>query len=534
MRGAGAFLRVLVVLAALLALPAASAQAAAVEPPQIVGVRAGSGSPATLLSADRPELLDSDPRQPYTEVMVSGIASYGGLPSVPKVNDPYWTAFLVSIPGNPCGSGSSNVVTTLILPPSTQVDSSRPIKCYGLPRNMTRTRPGRTWPTRAGASWARAGPTARTQPSISPYHPGGPAVRLPAARQRPDVLDLRASEVERAADRRGRPEPGPRLHVADGRDRRVREPRPQLRLGQRARRARSARTRSSTSRRSPRRSRTGRTTRRTTRAREHHDEEPRGVVREPVQRVQARQLLLGDLQGVPPPPARRRIDSCASWARPAGTAPSPTSLRPLAGLRRRGRGGPERGLFAALLRRRPAEHGLHGPLEVHPSERAPASSRTPPSPRSPARTRTATAFANNGTDRCPAVKGTLRERLPARRCRTIRTRTASTAPQISARPQDGQGALQRLPRRDRPRDPEAAVHPDARRDPPDQERYRLQASQPRQGRAREVRVHGRLRRALARSASRRRSPPSSRSRRRRRPLASPAARVRARPWAAAA
>ncbi len=57
----------------------------------------------------------------YTEVMVSGSASYGGLPSVPKVNDPYWTALLVAIPrANPCGSGSSNVVTTLILPPSTQ------------------------------------------------------------------------------------------------------------------------------------------------------------------------------------------------------------------------------------------------------------------------------------------------------------------------------------------------------------------------------------------------------------------------------
>ena len=49
---------------------------------------------------------------PYTEVMVSGIASYGGLDSVPKVGDPYWTAFLVSIPGNPCGTGSSSVVTT--------------------------------------------------------------------------------------------------------------------------------------------------------------------------------------------------------------------------------------------------------------------------------------------------------------------------------------------------------------------------------------------------------------------------------------
>ena len=78
----------------------------------------------------------------YTEVMVSGIASYGGLDSVPKVGDPYWTAFLVSIPGNPCGSGSSSVVTTLVMPPNTQVDTSRQVKCYGLPRNTTTPHPG--------------------------------------------------------------------------------------------------------------------------------------------------------------------------------------------------------------------------------------------------------------------------------------------------------------------------------------------------------------------------------------------------------
>jgi hypothetical protein len=109
----------------------------------------------------------------YTEVMVSGIASYGGTSDggVPRVGDPYWTAMLISIPGNPCGAGSSSVVTTLILPPNTSVDSSRQIRCFGLGRN-----PGSTWAELTGTSWSflgSSGPYCPTQPTISPYHQGG-------------------------------------------------------------------------------------------------------------------------------------------------------------------------------------------------------------------------------------------------------------------------------------------------------------------------------------------------------------------------
>lgn len=72
----------------------------------------------------------------YTEVMVSGIGSYGGAPGggVVKVGDAYWVSLLVAIPGNPCGSGSSSVVTNLVLPRKTSFDGTRQIRCFGTPR----------------------------------------------------------------------------------------------------------------------------------------------------------------------------------------------------------------------------------------------------------------------------------------------------------------------------------------------------------------------------------------------------------------
>jgi hypothetical protein len=108
--------------------------------------------------------------EPYTEVMVAGNASYGGLPGVPRVGDKYWTALLVSIPGNPCGSGSTSVVTTLVMPPHTQYDSSRQIRCFGLPRSQS------GWQELTGGSWSflgQSGPYCPTQPTTSPYHSGG-------------------------------------------------------------------------------------------------------------------------------------------------------------------------------------------------------------------------------------------------------------------------------------------------------------------------------------------------------------------------
>jgi hypothetical protein len=166
------YLSVLVVLGTLLALCAGSAHAAATEPPQLLapGSKWISGDflQQTGLNCSTAILGSS-----YTEVMVSGIASYGGLASVPKVGDPYWTAFLVAIPGNPCGPGSSSVVTTLILPPSTQVDTGRQIRCWGLPRNHTQDTP---WQDLTNESWSFLGSAGRycpTQPTVSPYHQGG-------------------------------------------------------------------------------------------------------------------------------------------------------------------------------------------------------------------------------------------------------------------------------------------------------------------------------------------------------------------------
>ena len=71
----------------------------------------------------------------YTEVMVSGVGSYGGTQGVVRVNDPYWVALMVAIPGNPCGTGSSAVTTDLVFPKNTIYDSSRPIRCFGTPRS---------------------------------------------------------------------------------------------------------------------------------------------------------------------------------------------------------------------------------------------------------------------------------------------------------------------------------------------------------------------------------------------------------------
>lgn len=73
---------------------------------------------------------------PYSEVMVAGVGSYGGAPGgdVPRVGQPYWVSLLVSIPGDPCGPGSSSVATDLVLPAFTSYDPSRPIRCFGTNR----------------------------------------------------------------------------------------------------------------------------------------------------------------------------------------------------------------------------------------------------------------------------------------------------------------------------------------------------------------------------------------------------------------
>ena len=113
--------------------------------------------------------------EPYTEVMVSGIGSYGGAPNgdLPRVGTGYWTSLLLSVPGFPCGSGVSAVATEVILPPGTQVDTSRPIRCFGLPRNAA------DWVELTGGAWTHLGSTGQycpTQVFPAVYTPGGVSV----------------------------------------------------------------------------------------------------------------------------------------------------------------------------------------------------------------------------------------------------------------------------------------------------------------------------------------------------------------------
>jgi len=71
--------------------------------------------------------------EPYTEIMINGYGSYGGVDGVVHVGDEYWASVLIGIPGNPCGSGSSSVGTDLKMPKNTAFDPSRPIRCFGDP-----------------------------------------------------------------------------------------------------------------------------------------------------------------------------------------------------------------------------------------------------------------------------------------------------------------------------------------------------------------------------------------------------------------
>lgn len=85
----------------------------------------------------------------YSETMVSAISSYGGDPggTVVRVGNDYWAAVMISVPGNPCGTGSTLVTTDLSLPPGTSYDSARPIRCFGTPRNSN------AWQELTGGSW---------------------------------------------------------------------------------------------------------------------------------------------------------------------------------------------------------------------------------------------------------------------------------------------------------------------------------------------------------------------------------------------
>lgn len=128
--------RLLCVLATMTAcLGAAGSAAAATDPHETVAGPSGKWASGDLIQqiGQNCSVLGS----PYTETMVSGISSYGGGADggVAKVGQRYWTSLLLSIPGNPCGPGSSAVATDVILPRGTTIDTSAPIRCFGQPRN---------------------------------------------------------------------------------------------------------------------------------------------------------------------------------------------------------------------------------------------------------------------------------------------------------------------------------------------------------------------------------------------------------------
>ena len=148
-----------------LALPAT---AGAVDPEQTVGGVGSKWISGDLLTqiGENCSVLGS----PYTETMVSGVASYGGTAGVPVVNQRYYTAFLVSVPGDPCGPGSSAIETDVVLPPNTTIDTSAPIRCFGEPRGAS------TFIELTGASWSfegSSGPYCPTTATPSVLHSGG-------------------------------------------------------------------------------------------------------------------------------------------------------------------------------------------------------------------------------------------------------------------------------------------------------------------------------------------------------------------------
>ncbi|WP_445150965.1 thrombospondin type 3 repeat-containing protein [Baekduia sp. Peel2402] len=152
-----------------LALLAAAPAAHAVVPETAVGGAGSKWFSGSLIQ--QPGSNCSVLGSPTSEIMVSAIGSYGGTGGVVKVGDQYWTSLLVSVPGNPCGVGSSGISTDLILPKGTAIDGGRPIRCFYLPRgantNAFQEVTGQTW-----SAFGSSGPICPSSPSPSAYHAG--------------------------------------------------------------------------------------------------------------------------------------------------------------------------------------------------------------------------------------------------------------------------------------------------------------------------------------------------------------------------
>lgn len=154
-------LAILLFVAALAASLPAAAQA--VDPETAVGGAGSKWFSGTLeqLSGENCSILGGA----YSETMLSAIGGYGGAPGgqLVKVGDRYYAEVLISIPGNPCGSGSSFVGTDLLLPRGTSVDPSAPIRCFGQPRSSS------TFGELTGGNWSFTFQDGRT--STGPYCP---------------------------------------------------------------------------------------------------------------------------------------------------------------------------------------------------------------------------------------------------------------------------------------------------------------------------------------------------------------------------
>jgi hypothetical protein len=73
----------------------------------------------------------------YSEVMVNGFVGYGGAPSggAVRTGDKYWVTLTLGVPGNPCPHGSDIIATDLVLPPGTSYDGTRQVRCFSTPRH---------------------------------------------------------------------------------------------------------------------------------------------------------------------------------------------------------------------------------------------------------------------------------------------------------------------------------------------------------------------------------------------------------------
>jgi hypothetical protein len=70
----------------------------------------------------------------YSEPMVATWIGYGGLANVPKVGETYYLSIATSVPGHPCGTNVSLVSPQVVLPAGTSIDTSKPIRCFGISR----------------------------------------------------------------------------------------------------------------------------------------------------------------------------------------------------------------------------------------------------------------------------------------------------------------------------------------------------------------------------------------------------------------